>query len=318
MPLTAKKRLSVRLDKQALFRRVRYEPHPGQLQVHTSTAQRRVLACGVRWGKSRCAAMEGVAALMAPAEESLGWVVAPTFDLCGRVFNHIQRVVHEHFRHRIVGEDPRDHSLSVRNLGGGVSVVKARSADNPVGLLGEALDYVIVDEAARLKREVWEGYLSQRLIDRAGWALLLSTPVGDDWFFRAYRQGQGRRPDPAYETWNSPSWDNPHLEREVIDEERERLPDEVFKREYGAEFGVDFVVTCETCKGPREGARSVIVVKDDEEPPYCADCGSVVNEQGLSCIPLWNGKPGGVTIIRVHTKKLRDPPPIPGMEEDEE
>ena len=48
-------------DHQALdafFHDLGYTPHPGQLPVHQSKAPRRVLACGVRWGKTRVAAWE--------------------------------------------------------------------------------------------------------------------------------------------------------------------------------------------------------------------------------------------------------------------
>jgi hypothetical protein len=51
-----------RLSKRALFGDIGYEPHAGQIAVHRSRALRRVLACGVRWGKTKCATMEVVAA----------------------------------------------------------------------------------------------------------------------------------------------------------------------------------------------------------------------------------------------------------------
>src|SRR6267143_3400273 len=90
------------LNKEALFRDLGYKPHPGQAEIHASTASRRVLACGVRWGKTLCAAMEGLAAAMEPRERSIGWVVAPTYDLAERVFNQVVLVVASHLRHRIV------------------------------------------------------------------------------------------------------------------------------------------------------------------------------------------------------------------------
>ena len=51
-------------SKPSLFRALGYRPHPGQVLVHRSEAQRRVLACGVRWGKSMLAAHEGIASAM--------------------------------------------------------------------------------------------------------------------------------------------------------------------------------------------------------------------------------------------------------------
>src|SRR5678815_4878676 len=86
-PESKAKRRVARLNKEALFARLEYEPTPGQLEVHRSRAPRRVLACGVRWGKSTLAAHEAIAAAMIPAEHSIGWVVAPTYDLSRRVFD---------------------------------------------------------------------------------------------------------------------------------------------------------------------------------------------------------------------------------------
>jgi hypothetical protein len=229
MPAAAKQ-----LDKRALFKHVGYEPHPGQLEIHLSNASRRVVASGVRYGKTWAAAMEALCAAMEPKERSIGWVVAPTYDLSERVFNQLVIVVASHLRHRIVSLKEHERRLVLRNMGGGLSEIRGKSADNPVSLLGEGLDYVIVDEASRLKPTIWESHLSQRLIDKKGWALLISTPRGKGWFYELWRRGQGI--DPQYQSWNCPSWTNPLLDADVIEAERARLPERVFLQEYGAQF----------------------------------------------------------------------------------
>jgi hypothetical protein len=119
-------------------------------------------------------------------------------------------------------------------MGGGTSEIRGKSADNPVSLLGEGLDWVIIDEASRLKPAIWQGHLSQRLIDKNGWALLISTPKGKGYFYDLFRRGQGK--DDEYRSWNYPSWTSPLLDAEVIEAERARLPEAVFRQEYGAEF----------------------------------------------------------------------------------
>lgn len=222
------------LNRARLFRDLGYTPHPGQLEVHRSLARKRVVACGVRWGKSMCAAMEGIAAALEPCERSIGWVVAPTYDLADRVFREIQIVAYKHLRHRIVTMKEGERRLILRNMQGGLSEIRGKSADNPVSLLGEGLDWLIVDEAARLKPVIWESHLTQRLIDKKGWALLISTPKGKGWFFDAFRRGQGR--DDDTESWNQPTWNNPHLDPTIIDAERGKLPERVFLQEYGAQF----------------------------------------------------------------------------------
>ena len=222
------------LDKAAFFRDLDYHPHPGQVPVHASTASRRVVACGVRWGKTRCAAMEGLAAAMEPAERSRGWVVAPTYDLADKVFREIELLATKYLRHRIVVLKENERRLVLLNLAGGLSEVRGKSADNPVSLLGEGLNWLIVDEAARLKPSVWQSHLSQRLLDHAGWALLISTPRGKSWYYDLFMRGQ--RGDPDHASWNAPSWTNPHLDAALIEAERGRLPERVFRQEYGGEF----------------------------------------------------------------------------------
>lgn len=223
------------LNREALFDDLGYTPHEGQWEVHRSLAPRRVLACGVRWGKTRCAAMEGLAAALEPNERSTGWVVAPTYDLADKVFRELVILTAEHLRHRIVTLKEHERKLVLRNLGGGVSEIRGKTADNPVSLLGEGLDWLIVDEAARMKPAIWESHLTQRLIDKRGWALLISTPRGKGWFYEVWRRGHDES-DAAYASWNSPSWQNPHLDRALIEGERGRLPERVYRQEYGGEF----------------------------------------------------------------------------------
>ncbi len=277
-------------DKARFFHSLAYRPHPGQQEVHRSTARRRVVACGVRWGKTHCAAMEALAAAMAPAERCMGWICAPTYDLADKVFREVELIAATHLRHRIVVLREHDRRLVLRNMAGGLSDVRAKSADNPVSLLGEGLDFVIVDEAARLKPAIWESHLSQRLLDRHGWALLISTPRGKGWLYELYQRGQRGEPDHA--SWNAPSWGNPHLDRVLIDAERLRLPERVFKQEYGGEFlegsGAVFRYVRECATGswqpPREREEyfagldlakvedfTVLVIMDRQRRVVCVD-----------------------------------------------
>src|SRR5512145_3093995 len=118
-------RTSPRLDKHALFRDVGYAPHPGQLAVHESSAPRRVLACGVRWGKTKCAVMEVVAALLEPRDaDSLGWVVGPDHTVSDRILGQAHAVLEKHVPRRVISH--RHHALHVRNLAGRVAVAEGR------------------------------------------------------------------------------------------------------------------------------------------------------------------------------------------------
>jgi len=275
--------MAKKLSKPDLFEALGYKPHAGQLLVHRSTAPRRVLACGVRWGKSTCGVMESLAALLQPRERTLGWIVGPTYALSRLIFERTAALALQRFKHRVREYSQRDQRLVMVNFGGGHSVLEGKTADHPASLLGESLDFVVVDEAAAMQERVWTEHLSQRLIDRRGWALFLSTPRGRNWFYRLYRRGQKGR-DPAYESWASASWTNPHLDRELIEAEQARLPPESYAEQYCAEFRGEELEPCDVCGGPSDEATGMVVLDPGEELARCAECGGEVDGRGRTLV----------------------------------
>lgn len=294
-------------DLEAVFEDLGYEPHPGQMAVHRSRAERRVLACGARWGKSTAAGVEVVLALLFPAQQSLGWLVAPTYDLCNRTFRAASILVRERLSHRILVLDEKSQRIVLRNLAGGISEVRAKTADNPTSLLGEALDWLVVDEAARLRPEIWESYLSPRLVDRGGWALFLSTPRGaSNWLFGLYRKGE--RGTPGYASWSSPTEVNPHIDEELLRTERERLPGDTFDQEYGAVFLGRQAEPCDECGTPSASARGLLTIDECELARRCGACGDLVDAEGRGARTKW---PDGTTMLTViHHRRVGDVPEI--------
>ena len=291
----------VRLRKADLFHALGYKPHPGQLLVHRSTARYRVVACGTRFGKSTVGIFECVAALLEPRQQALGWVIAPTFELTRRIFDKVVEIIFQRFPHRLLSFDRRTHSVIVANLGGGRSELRARSADKPTGLLGESLDFLIVDEAAKLKDEVWNEHLAPRLIDRRGWGLLLSTPGGPGWFWRAYRRGQNGR-DADYKSWSMPTTSNPHIPLDLIEAERHRLEPQLFQREYLAQFQGVENEPCDRCGGPKRDAIAVIVLKGAEQPLHCTECNKLVHMDGTTAVALWDGGKTHTMIVSIQSR----------------
>jgi hypothetical protein len=225
------------LDKFRIFESIGYTPHAGQVPVHASRAPRRVLACGVRWGKTTCAAAEAVAASLQPSPPNTfrrGWIAAPTYDLSDKVFREVALIFQSRLMPFVVRVSEHERLALVQNMGGGWTEIRGKTAENPVSLLGEGLDWLIIDEASRVKPDTWERFLSARLLDKKGWALLISSPKGKGWFYDAWRMGQ--RKANGFESWNSPTITNPTIDAAELEAIRRRIPEAIYRQEYLAEF----------------------------------------------------------------------------------
>jgi len=224
--------VTVGLDKFIIFKQLGYEPHPIQREIHASAAPRRVVAAGVRFGKTQCAAHEAVAASIQPSSTPRrGWIVAPNYDLADKVYREILLMFRTHLAPLVLVDREHERYLLVRNSGGGTTEIRGKTAENPVSLLGEGLDWLVVDEAARLKPDVWERYLSARLIDRRGWAMLISTPKGKGWYYDAWCLKRA-----GWQSWCAPTLSNPHISSVEVEAVRARVPEAVFRQEFEAAF----------------------------------------------------------------------------------
>jgi len=218
-------------DPGSWFESIDYHPHPGQQSVHESRARFKVCCCGRRWGKSLAAAREAEPVILQPGTRT--WVVAPTYDLTDKVFREIWNDMIIKQRLPTIRQSEREHYIKFA----WGATVEGKSADNPDSLVGEGLDFLVVDEAAKIKQRVWEQYLRPTLTDRRGRALFISTPEGTNWFHDLYLRGQSPG-DPDWSSWRFPSWTNPYLPPEDIEEARRTLDPDVFDQEYGAGFTV--------------------------------------------------------------------------------
>jgi len=221
--------------RHAYFEATGYTPHQSQELIHSSPARFRVAVCGRRFGKSLLAAREVEAIICNPALRNKRiWVVAPTYTLTEKVFREIWSTL-------IIGGVLHPESISKKSLSDRIirtvwgSEVLAKSADNPDSLVGDALDMLVMDEAAKMKQVVWEKYLRPTLTDRSGDALFITTPEGGNWVRGLYLRGQ----DIAHDDWASfsfPSLSNPHLPIADIREAKDTLTAETYQQEYEAAF----------------------------------------------------------------------------------
>lgn len=205
--------------------------HEGQRAVWDSRARFRVLACGRRWGKSILALAACIAEMA--KSNARAWYVAPSFrmvDLHWRTFRSMTPPEAE----------VQFNLMDRRAVFPNGSELSFRSADNPDSLRGAGLDFLVVDEAAFVPgfEQAWTAALRATLTDRAGRALIISTPNGTDFFHAMFQRGL----DPGHPEWESflyPSVTNPYLPLGAVDEARLELPDRIFRQEFLAEFITD-------------------------------------------------------------------------------
>lgn len=214
--------------------------HPGQEKIHFTDWHRFVANWGRRTGKTIAAAAEVMWVLIQP--QTRIWILAPAYDLTDRVFEYVYKwCIEDRVLDKIVGQGaitgssfPEKGPRYIKTRWG--SSVKCRSAESETNI-GEQLDLVVIDEAARVPRLVWEQDLEATTTDRKGRALFTSTPRGQNYFFELHQRGE--TPKFAAMGWASSTfatWENPFMDAGYVREKEQQLPPDVFRREFGASF----------------------------------------------------------------------------------
>jgi phage terminase large subunit-like protein len=203
--------------------------HPGQMSIHLSESRFKVVAAGRRFGKSHYAALELIIhALMSENEhgqklttEAGVYYVAPTFD-------QAKRIMWPKIR-ELAGFEKSGGLIRNENVNDGwIELVSGRriyirGADNPDSLRGIALHFVVLDEYADMRENVWTEIIEPALMDYQGKALFIGTPKGKNHFYKMFMHALHYRhedhpddPVPMYEAFHFKSGDNPFIPRHEL------------------------------------------------------------------------------------------------------
>ena len=207
-----------------------YVPRDSQRSIFVSPTRFLVLSAGRRWGKT----VTGLNWLLSGSCELPGesWWVAPIYSQSKMAFRKLLSAAKKG-KAEAAFKSISHSELRVEMING--AAIMFKSADNPDNLRGEGLRRVVVDEAARVKREVWEEVLRPSVSDTHGRVLFISTPKGKNWFYELWTRGQDKL-QPEFKSWKFPTADNPKVLESDIDQARQSLPVDVFRQEYLAEF----------------------------------------------------------------------------------
>lgn len=129
----------------------------------------------------------------------------------------------------------RQASKEIEFYGGGY--LQIRSADVPQNLRGGTFDYLVLDECAFYTdgETVFWTILMPMITASGGDILLISTPNGKNWFYRAWLKGQ-KADDKYWQSWRMPAWESPYQDVELLQAIKESMPELRYREEYGAEF----------------------------------------------------------------------------------
>lgn len=196
----------------ALMRRVHEKtvyPHPGQEIVLNSKARFRVMNCGRRWGKTVLAAK--IIVSKTRKKNQMLWWIAPTYRVVKRGYAEVLKQLPD----GVLAHDPPPEThfdagrpIVLRFKNG--TKMEFYSAERPEGMLGAAVDYAVLDEAAIMPARIFNQIVSPTLIDHKGGALMISTPRGRNWFYDVWVKGQDDT-QTEWESWSFTTQDNPTL-----------------------------------------------------------------------------------------------------------
>ncbi len=230
---------------------LRVSLHPGQAAIFNSKARFKVCAAGRRFGKSHYAA--ATLAIEALREENAAgytltiehgvYYVAPTFDQAKRIMWPKLRT--------LLGFEPQGGFIRNENVNDGwLELINGRriyirGADNPDSLRGIALSYVVLDEYADMKSNVWDEIVEPALMDVEGTALFIGTPKGKNHFYKLFMGALEKPVNPRtgsnekwldWEAFHFKSGDNPFLKQKEISRIMSEGSTDVVRQEIEASF----------------------------------------------------------------------------------
>ena len=198
-----------------------------QKQVWSDETRFKIVAAGRRTGKSRIAAwMLIVNALQ--ADKGHVFYVAPTQ---GQARDIMWQTLLE-LAHPVVTSS-HINNLQIKLVNG--ATISLKGADRPETMRGVSLAFLVMDEYADMKPEVFEQILRPALADQKGGALFIGTPMGRNHFYDLYKYAE-LEDDESYQAWHFTSYDNELLDPDEIDLAKKSMSSYAFRQEFMASF----------------------------------------------------------------------------------
>ena len=262
--------------------------HPAQLEIFNSKARFKVVSAGRRFGKSRLAAWILIIEALQSENKDV-FYIGPTFqqskdimwDMLKELLDGTELIQQTH------------ENTATMTLVNGIKI-SLKGSDRPDTLRGIGLAYVVLDEYANMKVEVWEQIIRPTLADVKGGALFIGTPAGKNHFYDIWKEAADEKKE-DWEAFQYNSIDNPILDPNEIKTARETMSTQAFRQEFEASF-VSFT----------GGIFKPEWIKYDTEEPKEGNYVIAVDPAGFERVEKERGLKGSkldetaITIVKIH------------------
>lgn len=211
--------------------------HKAQREIKLKSKRFNVLNCGRRWGKS---ILSGNLLIETAFTGMPSGYFTPTYKLLEGTYREVLSIVEP-----IV---TRKHNNQFIELHGG-GLIEFWTLDNPFAGRSRKYKRAVIDEASFAKSlwDSWNNAIRPTLTDLIGDAWFMSTPRGKNDFFKLYMRGVSGEKDWA--SWQMPTYSNPFIDKNEIEDAKRDLPEIAFNQEYLAlfsdnaanPFGLDYI-----------------------------------------------------------------------------
>jgi phage terminase large subunit-like protein len=205
-----------------------YKPHDKQKEIHNSIRYDNykyyVLNIGRQFGKT----ILGINSMLDWSINDKGcniaWVT-PIYKQGKKVFDEMEKAT---LRSGLFDFNRSD--LTIKGFG---STISFFSGERPDNIRGNTFDYLIIDEFAFTRPELWDEVLSATVLVKGKKVIFISTPKGKNHFHKIALQ---HNYDSRFKYFHFTSYDNPMINPLDLEERKRSLPSHIFRQEYLAEF----------------------------------------------------------------------------------
>jgi len=221
--------------------------HDKQLEIFSDKSRFKVVAAGRRFGKSRLAAWTLLIQALQSKEKDC-FYVAPTFQQAKDILWGLLKEI----GHEVIAS--AHENTAVLTLVNGRKIY-LKGSDRPDTLRGVGLAYLVIDEYADMKANVWEQILRPALADVRGGAMFIGTPKGRNHFYELFKFAESGK-DFQWKSFHYTSYDNPLIHADEIAAAKASMSSFAFRQEFMASFEA----------ASRDLFKEEWIQIDDEEP----------------------------------------------------